>query len=81
MVIDLMCPHRTAARHRRCALNRAGPGFGLAMVSGGVHKADAAGNAKVIVALKASKKDSDLRARVTGELKGEVIRVDSLDLE
>ncbi len=81
-VIDLMCLHQTAARHRRgCALNCAGSGFGLVMANGRVYKLDAAGNTKAVEALKASEKDSDLRAKVTGELKGEVIRVDSLDLE
>ena len=81
-VVDVMCQHQVAAGHRRaCALNCAGTGFVVVMADGKVYKLDEAGNAKALAALKASTKEKDLRAKVTGELKGEVIRVDSIALE
>ncbi len=39
------------------------------------------GNAKTLGALKASKKDKDLKAKVSGTLEGSVISVESIDLE
>jgi hypothetical protein len=41
---------------------------------------DMAGNQKALEALKASKKEDDLKVEVTGEIRGDIIKVVSLKL-
>jgi hypothetical protein len=41
---------------------------------------DAAGNRKAIEALKLSKRETDIRVQVTGEIQGDTIKVDTLKL-
>ena len=44
-------------------------------------KFDEEGNAKALAALKASTKESDLKAKVTGTVDGEVVKVSSVELQ
>jgi opacity protein-like surface antigen len=81
-VVDTMCKGKDVASHtRQCALGCAKSGFGLVTSDGKFVKFDEAGNAKALAALKASKKDKDLRATVTGTMNDDVIAVDSIHLE
>jgi hypothetical protein len=84
IVVDVMCKAKDVAGHtRQCALSPrcSGSGFGLVMADGKFVKFDEAGSSKALNALKASTKETDLRAKVTGTLKGETIQVDSIELQ
>jgi hypothetical protein len=81
-VVDVMCKANDIANHSRaCALSCANSGFGLILADGKFLKFDEHGNAKALAALKASNKDKDLKAKVSGTLQGSVINVESIDLE
>ncbi len=81
-VMDVMCVHQVPAGHRRaCALSCAASGFAIVTADGKVYKLDPAGNKKALALLKASTKETDLRATVSGELNGGVIRVSAIGLE
>ncbi len=81
-VIDTMCKGKDVANHtRQCALGCAKSGFGIVTSDGKFIKFDESGNAKALAALKASTKDKDLRATVTGTMNEDVITVDSIHLE
>jgi hypothetical protein len=66
---------------RQCALGCAKSGFGLVTADGKFIKFDEKGNEKALAALKASTKDSDLKATVTGEVRGDTIQVESIELQ
>ncbi len=81
-VVDSMCKNKDVANHtRECALGCAKGGYGLVTSDGKFVKFDEGGNAKALAALKASTKDKDLRASVTGTLEDGVIKVDSIELK
>jgi hypothetical protein len=81
-LIDAMCKGRDPANHtRQCAISCSKSGYGVLASGGRFIRFDDAGNAKALAALKASKKEKDLRAKVTGSLDGDVIKVDSIELE
>lgn len=65
----------------RCAIQCEKSGYGVIAADGTYLKFDAAGNAKAIVALKASKKADHLRATVEGERQGDEIKVRALTLD
>jgi hypothetical protein len=80
-VVDTMCKGKDLATHtRQCALGCAKGGFGIVTADGKFVKFDEEGNAKALAALKASKKDKDLKATVSGTLQDDVIHVDSITL-
>lgn len=80
-VVDTMCKGKDLANHtRQCALGCAKNGFGIVTADGKFVKFDEEGNAKTLAALKASKKDKDLKATVDGTMEGDVIHVDSITL-
>jgi hypothetical protein len=57
-------------------------GFGVVLGDGKFLKFDETGNAMALKRLKASGvKDKDLKAKVMGSLDGEVIKVESFDLQ
>jgi hypothetical protein len=73
-----------AKKHTRdCALmdECVKAGYGVLTPDGKFINIDPAGSAKVVEALKASKKDSDIRVKVTGELKGEVIKLTAIKIQ
>ncbi len=81
-VVDTMCKGKDVASHtRQCALTCSKGGFGLVTSDGKFVKFDEGGNAKALAALKASAKDKDLQASITGTLEDGVIQVDSIELK
>ena len=81
-VVDVMCKGKDLASHtRQCSLNCAKGGFGLVTADGKFLKFNESGNAKTLSLLKAASKDKDLKAKVTGALSGEVINVESVELQ
>jgi len=84
-LVDSMCSEKVKAdpdKHTAgCAISCAKGGYGIFAANGKYLKFDEAGNAKALEALKGSNKKDHLRAVVTGELDGDVIKVTSLKLE
>ena len=81
-VMDVMCVHQVPAGHRRaCDLSCAASGFAIVTSDGKVYKLDSAGNKKALALLKASSKETDLRAKVAGALDDGLIRVSAMELE
>ena len=76
-VVDVACKGNdlSSTRHK-CAISCAKSGYGLVTADGKFVKFDEEGNAKALAALKATKKDKDLKATVSGDLDGDVIKVD-----
>lgn len=70
------------AHTRECALMPAceKSGYGVFTYDNKFLKFDAAGSRKALAALKASKKEDDLKVEVTGEIQGDTIKVTSLKL-
>ena len=81
-VVDTMCKGKDVASHtKKCAMGCAKSGFGLVTSDGKFVKFDEAGNAKALEAIKASDKDKDLRAKVSGTMDGDVIKVESISID
>ncbi len=84
-VVDTMCSAKAKAapdeHTTKCALACAKSGFGLLTADGSYLKFDGAGNQKVIEALKNTQKADHLRATVSGERDGEIIKVQSFSLD
>jgi len=81
-LVDVMCKKQDLASHTTsCAIKCAKSGYGLVMADGKFVKFDEAGNAKALAALKATTKEKDLKAKVTGTLDGETVQVESVNLE
>jgi hypothetical protein len=81
-VVDVMCKKNDLASHTRdCAISCAKSGFGIVLADGTFIKFDEHGNVKALAALKASTKEKDLKAKVTGTKKEDVIQVDSIQIE
>jgi hypothetical protein len=70
------------AHMRQCALMPAcqKSGYGVFTYENKFLTFDVAGNQKALAALKASKKEDDLKVEVTGEIQGDTIKVVSLRL-
>ncbi len=69
------------AHTRACALQCQKSGYAIVESDGTVLKLDENGNKKAIAALKASKESDHLRATVTGEKEGDIIKVATLKLQ
>lgn len=81
-VVDVMCKGKDLASHtRQCALDCAKGGFGLVLPDGKFVKFNEAGNAKTLGLLKKLSKEKDLKARVTGSLEGDLIKVEAVELQ
>jgi hypothetical protein len=81
-LVDVMCKDKDLAGHTtRCALGCAKSGFGVVTADGKFVKFDEHGNAKTLAALKATSKEKDLKVKVNGSLDGEMIRVESVELQ
>jgi hypothetical protein len=79
-VVDVMCRGKDLASHtRECALTCAKSGFGLVTADGKFLKFDEAGNARTLAVLKKMGKDKDLKAKVSGTLDGESLKVESIE--
>ena len=79
-VVDVMCRGKDLASHtRQCAVTCARSGFGIVTADGKFLKFDEAGNAKTLAALKNLSKEKDLKAKVTGTVDGELIKVETIE--
>ena len=81
-VVDVMCRAKDLAGHtRECAVACAKGGYGLVTADGKFLKFDESGNARTLTALKKSTKDKDLKAKVSGNVDGDVLKVQSIELQ
>jgi hypothetical protein len=81
-LVDVMCKGRDLASHTtKCALNCAKGGYGLVLGDGKFVKFDESGNARALAALKKSTKEKDLKAKVSGTLDGDIVKVASIELQ
>ena len=81
-LVDVMCKNQDLAGHTtKCAIGCAKSGYGLVLADGKFVKFDEAGNAKALAALKATSKEKDLKAKVTGTLDGDNVQVESVELQ
>ena len=80
-LVDVMCKGKDLASHTtKCAVGCAKGGYGLVLSDGKFVKFDEAGNAKALATLKASTKEKDLKAKVSGTLDGDTVKVTSIEL-
>src|SRR5437763_16078562 len=81
-VVDIMCRGKDLAGHtRECAVACSRSGYGLVTADGKFLKFDEAGNARTLTALKKLTREKDLKAKVTGSIAGEILKVDTIDLQ
>jgi len=81
-VVDIMCKGKDLAGHtRQCAVSCAKGGYGLVLSDGKFVKFNESGNSKALSTLKNATKDKDLKAKVTGKLNGDVIQVETFELQ
>ena len=81
-VVDVMCRGKDLASHTRdCAISCSRSGYGLVTADGKFLKFDESGNARALAALKKLSKDKDLKAKITGTLNGELLKVEAIDFE
>src|SRR3989442_5299197 len=81
-LVDVMCKDKDLAGHTtKCELGCAKSGFGLVLGDGKLVKFDEAGNAKALAALKATSKEKDLKAKVTGTMDGDTVQVQSIEIQ
>jgi hypothetical protein len=83
-ILDVSCSKKAAAdadaHTRECALGCEKSGFGILTADNKFLKFDAEGNAKILAALKGSDKADHLRVNVSGDVKGDTIKVTSVKL-
>jgi hypothetical protein len=83
-VVDVNCSKKVAAdpdtHTRACALKCASSGFGIVTEDQQFLKFDAAGDAKIVEALKASGAKDHLRVNVEGNLQGDTLQVTPIKL-
>ena len=81
-VVDVMCRAKDLASHtRECSLSCAKSGFGIVTAEGKFLKFDEAGNARTLSALKKTAKEKDLKAKVTGTVSGDLLKVDTIEFQ
>ena len=81
-VVDVNCHGKDLATHStKCAVSCAKSGYGLVTADGKFVKFDETGNSKALAALKATQKEKDLKATITGTMDGDVIKVESVTLD
>lgn len=81
-VVDIMCRTKDLASHtRECAISCAKSGYGLVTAEGKFLKFDESGNARTLSALKKSTQDKDLKVKVSGTLDGDVLKVQTIELQ
>ena len=81
-LVDVMCKGKDLAGHTtKCAVGCAKSGYGLVLSDGKFVKLDEGGNAKALAALKATSKEKDLKAKITGTLDGQTVQVESIELQ
>ena len=79
-VVDIMCRAKDLAGHtRECAVTCSRSGYGLVTADGKFLKFDEAGNARTLTALKKLTREKDLKAKVTGTVEGELVKVETIE--
>jgi N-acetyl-beta-hexosaminidase len=80
-IVDTGCKTKDLASHtKKCVMGCAKSGLGVVLSDGKFVKFDEAGNAKALEALKASTKETDLKAKVTGKLDGDMLKVEKVEV-
>jgi hypothetical protein len=85
-LIDQMCAQKEKVKAHPenhptgCLIKCSGSGYGVMTSSGNYLKLDEAGNQKALAALKATKKENDIRVNVSGQKEGDMIKVASLKI-
>jgi hypothetical protein len=80
-IVDVMCKGKDLANHTaKCAVACSKSGYGLVLGDGSFVKFNEAGNAKALGVLKATTKEKDVKAKVTGTRDGEIIKVESIEI-
>lgn len=84
-VVDVNCSGKVAANPdahtRECLLTCEKSGFGILTSDKKFLKFDAAGNAKIAKEIKASQKTDHMRVNVTGDVQGDMLKVNTIHLE
>jgi hypothetical protein len=84
LVVDVSCSKKASAdpdsHPRACALKCEASGFGILTQDNQFLKFDASGNASITEALNASNKKDHLRVDVSGDVKGDTLKVTSVKL-
>jgi hypothetical protein len=81
-VVDVMCRGKDLASHtRECAVACAKSGYGLVTAEGKFLKFNESGNARTLAALKKLAKEKDLKAKVTGTVDGDVLKVEAIEFQ
>jgi hypothetical protein len=81
-VVDVMCRGKDLAGHTpECAVTCAKSGYGMVTAEGKFLKFDESGNARTLAALKKAAREKDLKAKVTGTLDGDVLKVQAIELQ
>src|SRR4051794_7851591 len=81
-VVDVMCRGKDLAGHtRECAVTCSKSGYGLVTADGKFLKFDEAGNARTLTALKKATKEKDLKAKISGTVDGDVLKVGAIELQ
>lgn len=81
-VVDVMCRGKDLAGHTRdCAVTCSKSGYGLVTADGKFVKFDEQGNVRTLGVLKKAARDKDLKAKVTGAMAGDVLKVESIELQ
>jgi hypothetical protein len=81
-IVDVMCKNSDLASHTsKCAVECSKGGYGLVLGDGKFVKFNETGNAKALTALKATTKEKDLKAKVTGTLQGDIIKVQAIEIQ
>jgi hypothetical protein len=81
-VVDVMCRGKDLASHpRECAVTCSKSGYGLVTADGKFLKFDESGNARALSALKKLAKEKDVKAKVSGTVSGDVLKVESIDFQ
>ena len=81
-LVDIMCKGKDLASHtKKCAIGCAKSGFALVTADGKMLKLDENGNAKALAALKATAKESDLKAKVSGTEDGDTLKATAVDIQ
>ncbi len=83
-LVDVNCSAKVAANPdahtRSCALECAKSGYGVIATDGKYLKLDAEGSKKALALLKASDRKDHLRVNLTGNLAGETIAVQTIEM-
>jgi hypothetical protein len=84
-LMDTMCAanklDQASSHTAQCMKDCAKSGYGLVTKDGKYLKFNEGGNAKALTALKADNREANLQVKVTGELKGSMIRVESIQMQ